>query len=39
MHPRMEIHFEPATKPAVKGTIAVVRRVHCLRGHTHLELV
>jgi hypothetical protein len=24
MHPLMEIHFELATKPAVKGTIAIV---------------
>jgi hypothetical protein len=37
MHPRMEIRFELATKPAVKGTIAVVSCVSVAYVATHAQ--
>jgi hypothetical protein len=37
MHPHMEICFELATKPAVKGTIAVVSCVSIAYGATRTQ--
>jgi hypothetical protein len=37
MHPHMEIRFELATKPAVKGTIAVVSCVFIAYIATHAQ--
>jgi hypothetical protein len=37
MHPQMEIRFKLATKPAVKGTIAVVRCVSIACIATHAQ--
>jgi hypothetical protein len=37
MHPHMEIHFKLATKPAVKGTIAVVSWVSIAYVATHAQ--
>jgi hypothetical protein len=37
MHPHMEIQFELATKPAVKGTIAVVSCVSIAYVATHAQ--
>jgi hypothetical protein len=37
MHPLMEIHFELATKSAIKGTIAVVSCVSIAYLATHAQ--